>query len=223
MKQRIWSKVFLPFLPLWLFGFAVLLHFAGGGIEFLLDLSGNEKLLHAFQDDGSDCILIVSAWLLIISLFMIFVWGFLIHLFWREKKSGIRWTASIAYLLFPFLVNILLPNYCGRGHSDKAVGMICCAHMKIISQALWQYAEDNNDHYPDSLEMLCPEYLEKQDLQCPSAKKHSGVADYDYFGKGKKSTDPVFLILEDKPRNHRRDFRNRADSEGWISSKRKPE
>ena len=218
MKQRIWSKVFLPFLPLWLFGFAVLLHFSHGGIEFLLELSGNEKLLYAFQDDGSDYVLKASAVLFILSFFMTFVWGFLIHLFWREKKSGIRWTASIAYLLFPFLVYILLPNCCGCVHKDKAVGMICCAHMKIISQALWQYAEDNDDHYPASLEMLYPKYLpEKRYLQCPSAKKHSGVTDYDYFGKDRKTTDPVFIILEDKPRNHRRDFRNQADSEGCIN------
>ena len=95
--------------------------------------------------------------------------------------------------------------------------------MKLIAMMLYNYANDNRDHYPDKLEMLVPEYLSEKDFHCPAAKVHHGFSDYNYYGKGRKSTDPVFLILEDKMENHRGNYKNRTESDGYCTSARKIE
>ena len=96
--------------------------------------------------------------------------------------------------------------------------------MKQIVIALNCYADNNRAHYPDKLEMLFPDYIsEKADFRCPSAKEHHGFSDYNYYGKGRKSTDPVFLILEDKMENHRGNYKNRVESDGYCTFGKKIE
>ena len=43
-------------------------------------------------------------------------------------------------------------------------------------------------------------------------------SDYDYYGKGKKSTDKVFVILREKIGNHRGWIQNQAMSDGYCKT-----
>lgn len=107
-----------------------------------------------------------------------------------------------------------------RTENRKRIG--CQVNMKQIVLALQVYADNNRDHYPDKLEMLFPEYIrEKADLHCPSAKGNHGFSDYNYYGKGRKSAARTFLILEDRIENHRDNYKNQAESDGYCTFTKK--
>ena len=219
-KLRSLGGVFLHFLPFWIFGLALLLPFVCVGIEFCISCCGNKKLLCDFQDlsagiagSGVYVVLLLISWLLSL------IWSFLIHWFWKKEEREPRWVMSAVFFFFPFLSSLLFssclpgtiwPNLSG----EKWRRVACHSNLRNIYWGLYMYARDHDGHYPDRLEALSPDYLtDGKVMRCPACKDPSGFSDYDYFGKGKKETDPVFIILEDKFDNHRGNFKNRLDSE----------
>ena len=96
--------------------------------------------------------------------------------------------------------------------------------MKQLGYVLTMYAHDNNDFYPDNLEMISSYLGEDREIfYCPAAQQKEGSSDYIYFGKGKKVTDPVFVLLEDKTENHRGNFKNRLMSDNVVIPSKKIE
>lgn len=226
MKWRLWSNRVLHFLPFWIFGIGLVSPIVSEIIEWGLTYAPNPKWLYDFQDSflGRNEMFGIC---ILISFGLSWIWCFLSHLFWRKEDRPTRWGASVLYFVFPiiacWIISAVLP--CS---SEKRVErnhrIHCQVNMKRIVIALKCYAEDNRDHFPDKLEMLFPDCIsEKADFRCPSAKEHHGFSDYNYYGKGRKSTDPVFLILEDKMENHRGNYKNRTESDGYCISARKIE
>lgn len=225
MKWRFQTKWILHFLPLWVLGIAFLLPFVCDGIEFFLSCSANKKLLYAFQDSRwSDGVMLLLRCILV-SLLLSLVWSFLAHWFWKDKDRKTRWTFSLAYFVFFLIVGAIVPNCApDRYRLERMRRFDCSTRLKIINHALWMYADDHDNQYPDDLEKLFPKYLsDRNDFRCPSAKGDHGFTDYEYYGKGKKSAGPVFVILADKIENHRGDHRIRADSSGAVFFGRKTE
>ncbi|MBE6374751.1 MAG: hypothetical protein E7055_22135 [Lentisphaerae bacterium] len=218
-KLRSLGVVFLHFLPFWIFGLALLLPFVCVGIEFCISCFGNKKLLCDFQDftagiagNGVFVALLLTSWLLSL------IWSFLIHWFWKKEEREPRWVMSAVFFFFPLISSLLiscLPGTIWPNLSvEKRRRVACHINLRNIYSALYMYAANNDGHYPDRLEALSPDYLtDDKVLRCPACREHSGFSDYNYFGKGKKETGPVFIILEDKVDNHRGNFKNRLDSE----------
>ena len=234
MKWRLWSERILHFLPFWIFGIGLVSPIVSEIVEWGLTYAPNPKWLYDFQDSflGRNEMFGICV---LISFGLSWIWCFLSHLFWRKEDRPTRWGASAIYFVFPIIactiISAVLP--CS---SEKRVErnhrIHCQVNMKQIVIALKCYADNNRDHFPDKLEMLYPDYMsclaslaeeEKEMFRCPSAKEHHGFSDYNYYGKGRKSTDPVFLILEDKMENHRGNFRNRAESDGYCTFGKKIE
>ena len=81
------------------------------------------------------------------------------------------------------------------------------------------YAHDNNDFYPDKLKILSHHRKECGNIfHCPGVKAEGKkvFSDYIYHGQGKKASDPVFVLLEDKNENHRSNFKNRLMSDNEV-------
>ena len=234
MKWRLWSDRILHFLPFWIFGIGLVSPIVSEIIEWGLTYAPNPKWFYDFQDSflGQNEMFGIC---ILISFGLSWLWCFLIHFFWRKEDRPTRWGLTLLFLVFPIvacaIISAVLP--CS---SEKRVEerhrIHCQVKMKQIVIALNCYADNNRDHYPDKLEMLCPDYMscltclaeeEKKMFRCPSAKEHHGFSDYNYYGKGRKSTDPVFLILEDKMENHRGNYKNRAESDGYCTFGKKIE
>ena len=225
MKWRQWTEYILHFLPFWFFGLGLISPIMSGVIEWGLTYSPNPKLLYDFQDSFLGRNEMFGTFTLI-SFGLSWIWSFLIHLFWRGKDRPTRWSMAILYLVFPIIaammISAVLPHRPSRKRVERYKRVQCRSNMKQIVMALWMYANDNGDHYPDKLEMLVPDYLsDKKLFRCPSAKGDHGVCNYHYYGKGRKSTDPIFLILEDKTENHRGNYKNQARSDGYCGMAKK--
>ena len=226
MKWRLWSERILHFLPFWIFGIGLASPIVSDIVEWGLTYAPNRKWLYDFQDSflGRNEMFGIC---ILISFGLSWIWCFLSHLFWRKEDRPTRWGASAIYFVFPIIactiISAVLPCSSEK-RVEKRHRIWCQGQMKLIAMMLYNYANDNRDHYPDKLEMLFPDYISKKaDFRCPSAKEHHGFSDYNYYGKGRKSTDPVFLILEDKMENHRGNFRNRAESDGYCTFGKKIE
>lgn len=227
MKWRKWSEYFLHFLPFWIFGIGLVSPIMSEIIELGLTYFSKAKQLYNFQDSflGRDE---MFGTFILISFGLSWIWCFLILLFWRGKDRPTRWGMAVLYLAFPFIAGMMissvLPHRSSGKRTENRRRVWCRSNMRQIVLALQIYADDNRGHYPDQLEMLVPEYLsEKSPFRCPSAKENHGFSDYNYYGKGRKSTDPVFLILEDKTENHRGNYKNQAQSDGYCSFAKKVE
>ena len=227
MKWRQWTAYILDFLPFWIFGIGLVSPIVSDIIELGLTYSTKQKQLYDFQDSflGRDE---MFGTFILISFGLSWLWCFLIHLFWRGKDRPTRWGMAVLYLAFPFIAGMMLsavlPHRSSGKRTENRRRVWCRSNMRQIVLALRIYADDNRDHYPDTLEMLVPDYLsEKSPFRCPSAKENHGFCDYHYYGKGRKSTDPVFLILEDKIENHRGNYKNQAQSDGYCRAAKKIE
>ncbi len=225
MKWRLWSNRVLHFLPFWIFGIGLVSPIVLDIVEWGLTYAPNRKWLYDFQDSflGRDEMFGIC---ILISFGLSLLWCFLSHLFWRKEDRPTRWGASAIYFVFPIIactiISAVLPCSSEK-RVEKRQRIWCQGKMKLIAMMLYNYANDNRDHYPDKLEMLVPEYLSEKDFHCPAAKVHHGFSDYNYYGKGRKSTDAPFVILEDKIDNHRGNYKNFLRSDGWIGSARKIE
>ena len=130
-------------------------------------------------------------------------------------------------MLAPVIMNIiinLLPHRPCVLRREINPRVACIANMKQLGYVLTMYAHDNNDFYPDNLEMISS-YSggDREIFYCPAAKQKEGFSDYIYFGKGKKVTDPPFVLLEDKTENHRGNFKNRLMSNNVVIPSKKIE
>ena len=223
MNWRLWAKRLLHYLPLWGFGLGILIPAAYSGTEFCLAHAGKPKLLYDWQEID---IGFIFGTVMFSSFALSFVWSILIHRFWRKEDRPTRWGMSVLYFVFPIIactiISAVLPCSSEK-RVEKRQRIWCQGKMKLIAMMLYNYANDNRDHYPDKLEMLVPEYLSEKDFHCPAAKVHHGFSDYNYYGKGRKETDAPFVILEDKIDNHRGNYKNFLRSDGWIGSARKIE
>ena len=220
-NSRLREKIF-HFLPFWIFGIAFLVKIIFLLTEFSLTFAENKKLLYDFQDswmgrDELPGIIFLSAF------YSSFIWIFLIFFFRRKHKL----LCAIGFLLAPVIMSIIInllphrPNVLRREINPRAA---CTANMKQLGYVLTMYAHDNNDFYPDNLETIS-NYRESGHgfFSCPAVKKKEGFSDYIYFGKGKKVTDPPFVLLEDKTENHRGNFKNRLMSDYVVIPSKKIE
>ncbi len=138
------------------------------------------------------------------------------ELFARKRTILQKLAAAFGYLLLAlFSLGLLMPMF-GTAR-EKARRISCGSNLKQICLALHQYAIDYDNFLPPSLEVLkATDYLNNQGIyRCPSHwKGHSEFSDYLYFGKDRKVTEPPFLLLEDRERNHPGNYRNRMFSDG---------
>ena len=244
MNWRSWAKRLLHYLPLWVFGLGILIPAAYSGTEFCLAHAGKPKLLYDWQEID---IGFIFGTVMFSSFALSFVWSILIHRFWRKEERQVRWTAACLFFAFPFIVCLILTNFPihlaflpKTKLKEKSHRMGCWANLKRISIDLYQYADDNNGHYPDDLKMLSESFNVDSDCRCPAAvwkswfeqgrkrdhehgRNEPFLSDYNYYGKGRKSTDAPFVILEDKIDNHRGNYKNFLRSDGRIGSARKIE
>ena len=244
MNWRSWAKRLLHYLPLWVFGLGILIPAAYSGTEFCLAHAGKPKLLYDWQEID---IGFIFGTVMLSSFALSFVWSILIHRFWRKEERQVRWTASCLFFAFPFIACFILTNFPmpmeflpKRKQKEKGHRIYCMGQLKQIYIDLSQYANDNNGYYPDDLEKFvescglynfscCPaavwkrlvEEGRKRDLE--HGRGEPFLSDYNDYGKGRKSTDAPFVILEDKIDNHRGNYKNFLRSDGWIGSARKIE
>ena len=224
-NSRLREKIF-HFLPFWIFGIAFLVKIILLLAEFSLTFAKNKKLLYDFQDSwmGRDEL---PGEIFLLSFILSFIWMFLIFFLRRKKELTDRWCCAIGFFLFPiimcFIIDLLphRPNKFRREFNSR-VG--CTANMEELGYVLAMYAHDNNDFYPDNLEMISSYFGgDRESFYCPEAKQKEGSSDYIYFGKGKKVTDPPFVLLEDKTENHRGNFKNRLMSDNVVIPSKKIE
>jgi hypothetical protein len=78
------------------------------------------------------------------------------------KRSCLRWVAGGAAFLV--LTAILLPNFIRSGSRGKITA--CKSNLKNIGTALEMYSTDYSGRYPNSLDVLTPNYL-KSIPECP--------------------------------------------------------
>ena len=226
MKNSRLREKILHFLPFWIFGIAFLVKIILLLAEFSLTFAENKKLLYDFQDSwmGRDEL---PGVIFLLSFILSFIWMFLIFFLRRKKELTDRWCCAIGFFLFPiiicFIIN-LLPHRPNKFRREFISRVGCTANMKQLGYVLTMYAHDNNDFYPDNLETIS-NYCESGHgfFSCPAVKKKEGFSDYIYFGKGKKVTDPPFVLLEDKTENHRGNFKNRLMSDNVVIPSKKIE
>ena len=216
--MKSWCDKIIHFLPFGLFGGAVLVKVIFLLTEFALSFAGNKKLLYDFQDSwmGRDEI---SGIIFFFAVFLSFIWTFLIFFF--RCKHKLLW--AIGFLFAPvimfFIIN-LFPNRPDRFRREFNPRISCISSMKLIGYVLAMYAHDNNNYYPDDLKMISNYRKECGDalFRCPEvkAKGKEVFSDYIYHGKGKKASDPIFVLLEDKTENHRGNYKNRLMSDNDV-------
>ncbi|MBQ8755444.1 MAG: hypothetical protein IJZ19_10465 [Lentisphaeria bacterium] len=208
--MRLWRDKIVHFLPFWLFGLALFMKIMFLLTEFSLTFVENKKLLYDFQDswmgrDELPEIIFFSA------IYSSFIWIFLIFFFRRKHKL----LCAIGFLLAPVIMSIIInllphrPCVLRREFNPRAA---CTANMKQLGYVLAMYALDNNDFYPDNLKMILNYYGKKTLFRCPETKTNG----YIYHGKGKKISDPIFVLLEDKIENHRGNFKNLLMSDNDV-------
>ena len=226
MKTRNLLEKIFHFLPFWIFGIAFLVKIIFLLTEFSLTFAENKKLLYDFQDlwMGRDELPEV---IFLLSIILSFIWMFLIFFLRHKKELTDRWCCAIGFFLFPIImcsIINLLPHRPSKFRREYHHRMGCRSHIKQLSIGLAMYAHDNNDFYPDNLETIS-NYRELGHgfFSCPAVKKKEGFSDYIYFGKGKKVTDPPFVLLEDKTENHRGNFKNRLMSDNVVIPSKKIE
>ena len=156
MKTRNLLEKIFHFLPFWIFGIAFLVKIVLLLAEFSLTFAENKKLLYDFQDSwmGRDEL---PGVIFLLSFILSFIWMFLIFFLRRKKELTDRWCCAIGFFLFPiimcFIIN-LLPHRPDKFRREYNHRMGCRSHIKQLSYGLAMYAHDNNDFYPDNLEMI---------------------------------------------------------------------
>lgn len=224
MKNNKCLALIVHFLPFWFFAFAIFISVIVYPIEYCLRFCENKKLLYDFQDSWMWNYIPYGS--LFISFALSFIWMFLIFFLWRKKSLVRRWCCSIGFLLFPFLT-ILIMNLIPRKPEPDRLEferrVHCAQNLHSALIALTYYTQDNNGSFPDSMEIVGPFRELKSHHFSPDTKEPEDFSDYIYYGKGKKVTDPVFVLLEDKPDNHRGNCKLRLMSNWKIISVKKIE
>ena len=207
--------VILRLFPILLYGVSMLICFLQLAVEFILDLPENKTWLYAFQDSWiSDTSLF--GFIALASLGLCWVWVFVIYLFPKKKHWLYRWVWSVVFFIFPLFGIMLMSSFPPNGKSrERAKEINCLGNTKQLALGLLMYAADNNDHFPEHLNQLYPDYVPQKNMfHCPNSRNKTDFSDYIYYGKGKKSTDKVFVILQEKTGNHRSGIQNQAMSDG---------
>lgn len=110
--------------------------------------------------------------------------------------------------------------YEGIWHAREHANRIACSsNLKAIYLTLEQYAEDNGDFFPPDLRTLQKQgYLADQRVfRCPRrTRPNSEFSDYLYLGKGRRLSEPPFLLLRDRKENHLDGYRNAIFSNGNL-------
>ncbi|MGE4564563.1 MAG: hypothetical protein AB7F32_06820 [Victivallaceae bacterium] len=121
------------------------------------------------------------------------------------------------FLLFAFLL-VFLPGT-GRAR-EKAKRINCFSNMKAICMTIGQYAKDYEGFMPPDLQTLKKtDYLAYEEVyRCPSrSRPNPEFSDYLYYGAGRRSDEKSpYPLLEDRPGNHPRGYRNVIFSDGTI-------
>lgn len=162
------------------------------------------------------------------------------------ETYGILWSLCFLLVLTALVMEILLKNHAGKkkvmfitgyffaliftlfnllpvtytDYSEVARRISCIGRLKAIGFSLNLYAAENNGYYPPDLETL---NLDNASILCPSNRNNFGSgSNYFYHGKGKKNTDALFIIVEDRPENHPGTFRGILYSNGMANDIHQP-
>lgn len=140
----------------------------------------------------------------------------------RGTPFSRKLAAGLGYWLLGGLSMMLLTPPCGMGR-ETARRISCASNLKSIALVLQQYTIDYDDCFPPDLKTLAThDYLtDEYAYRCPSLRRElPDFSDYLYYGKGRKITEPPFLLLEDRDRNHPGNYHNRMFSDGTLSGDR---
>ena len=188
-------------------------HFLVEGIALALAHSGNEN--YFLQDSlwewgtglrlgsGYSC-LFALVWILLLLGYRQFPW----------KK---RFACCGGYLLWfcvIFLFAVLPETGAAR---EKAKRISCTSNLKQIYNALREYEADYGV-LPPSLQTLdrCRYLGDDSVFRCPSRSVDPEFTDYEYYGKSRSLKEKRFMLLEDRARIHRCDYRNSLWSDGGL-------
>lgn len=124
---------------------------------------------------------------------------------------------GLAYLILVFLLFMALTDSPIR---ERARSVNCISNLKQISLALMQYAGDYDDYLPPDLRLLAEAgYLYRDCFRCPSRlRPNQEFSDYLYYGAGRKLSDPPFLLLQDRDKNHPGSYYHNMFSDWQITS-----
>lgn len=130
---------------------------------------------------------------------------------------------AVITMLYLFLAFWWLVAYIpGTGRARERAKRICCqTNLRQIYSCIQQYAADYNDYCPPNLQTLnATDYLTDLDCyRCPSrTRPNPDFSDFDYFGNGHQLTEPPFLLLQDRNKNHPGKYYNNLLSDGEIVS-----
>lgn len=143
------------------------------------------------------------------------------------QKGIIFANAGILIGLFSFFVAISFMTFNGRAREQLRRG-VCLTNLKLIGEAVYFYAADNDMHFPEKLSSLYPSYIPKPVIfWCPSDKnpkpsridndipdnKNSALISYQYSPGHKDDDSPLIPIVwdngcEGKDDNHGSDGGN---------------
>jgi hypothetical protein len=110
-----------------------------------------------------------------------------------------------AFMLLPASAGLFIPALAKA--KDRAQQVQCANNMKQISLSLRMWANDNGDKFPPDLVSISNQVSSPKILVCPAEKlrdrKEISTWDefsligssYDYYGAGKKTTNPQEVIL----------------------------
>ncbi len=224
MNRQKFPDEILRLLPILLYAVALLGFLLLIGIEFVLEMVGNRLWINRFNRLDAN----VGTWLGYLALFsfgLSWLWCLVIYLFPVKKHWEIRWVWSLTYFIFPALgIFIILSLPPASEQKEVTKKFQCLSNTKQLAIALQLYAIDNNDYFPEKLDALVPDHVpekeQKKLFRCPAEKDPEVLKSYNYFGKGRKITDPVFVILQEKSGNHPDGFFHQIKSDGEVSYKK---
>ena len=109
------------------------------------------------------------------------------------------------------------------GVTESGRRLECFSNLRQIHVALQMYADDHSGWLPPDLKTLRLGYLDNDPVyHCPAREGKSEVADYEYFGRGHKISDPPFLLMAEHDGNHQFHYRNMMLSNGERCSRHVP-
>ncbi|MEN6306837.1 MAG: hypothetical protein ABFD91_03700, partial [Anaerohalosphaeraceae bacterium] len=103
--------------------------------------------------------------------------------------------------------------------------IVCTTRLKRIAVAISIYANDNNNKFPSTLNVLIEQndYFDtpwpEEVFQCPGVCPHLQFSDYVYRGNDLRGSDPSYMVVVyDRQNNHLGGKRNAAFADGHVQT-----
>jgi len=134
-------------------------------------------------------------------------------------------TGALSILLVPMMIAILLPSLSRARELSKR--QVCMARMSAIGQALYTYAQDDPQMFPElgadwQARLIDAGYCSPQQFLCPSDSRMTGSSYY-YVPGYSTTSDPTQIILYEDPANHGGEGGNILYQDAHVAFVRSPE